>query len=246
MDYAREFTPELNSRYLASLLKPYEEEERKLISAAGQRYQSGGLNSQAAYGAEVGAIEAGIATGRAKAVAGFDLDVANRRYTERLTNEQRSFDVEEARKHREFQEHMASLGFQFAEGNAEAERGYQRVQGQQGAVWGLGSSLLSAGASVYGSYKGAGDKGAVAGSDERLKTEVKRVGQAGPFGVYTYRFKENMGLDLPKGPQRGVMAQEVKKLYPELIGDLSGFMSVNYAGLREVLKRDYGVVAEVR
>ncbi|SEN51346.1 hypothetical protein SAMN04489859_1008125 [Paracoccus alcaliphilus] len=86
-------------------------------------------------------------------------------------------------------------------------------QGAMGGLFGLGGSLL-------GAAGNAGGFGALF-SDERLKTDVQRVGTTdGGVPVYTYRY-------IWGGPvMMGVMAQDV----PEAaIQDESGFLKVDYS-----------------
>lgn len=62
-------------------------------------------------------------------------------------------------------------------------------------------------------------------SDRRLKSNIKRVGEH-PIGVGIYDFTM-MGM-----PQRGVIAQEVQAVRPDLVKKhASGFLMVNYGGL---------------
>ncbi len=61
-------------------------------------------------------------------------------------------------------------------------------------------------------------------SDRRLKTNVKRVGtHARGIGIYEYTIFGQR--------QRGVMAQELIKVAPHLVGESGGYMTVNYGGL---------------
>lgn len=69
-------------------------------------------------------------------------------------------------------------------------------------------------------------------SDERLKTDIKKVGRtdkkAGALPVYTYRYKD----DPTNVVRMGVMAQEVAKKKPEALGPtVQNFMTVNYGKL---------------
>lgn len=61
-------------------------------------------------------------------------------------------------------------------------------------------------------------------SDERLKTDIRRVGQTdGGLAVYTYRYG---GM----GPYHmGVMAQEAAMVAPDAVGNAGGFLTVDYA-----------------
>ena len=62
-------------------------------------------------------------------------------------------------------------------------------------------------------------------SDKRLKRRIKRVGEhAIGVGIYEY--------DIFGYPQRGVLAQEVQAVRPDLVTQHpSGFLMVNYGGL---------------
>lgn len=79
-------------------------------------------------------------------------------------------------------------------------------------------------------------------SDARLKQHIRPVSNAlqGILklnGVrYTFRDKEFTSMNFPKGEQIGVLAQEVEKVYPELVStDDKGYKSVNYGQLNAVL-----------
>jgi hypothetical protein len=70
---------------------------------------------------------------------------------------------------------------------------------------------------------------AIMASDERLKTEKRLIRRrADGVGVWAFRY-----LDDPEGVVRiGVMAQEVRKVRPDLVvRGADGFLAVNYAGL---------------
>jgi hypothetical protein len=86
-------------------------------------------------------------------------------------------------------------------------------------------------------------------SDRKLKTDIKVIENAlenlGQLNAYSYNFIENDHLNLAKGLQHGLMAQEVEAVYPELVhnttypiydknGEFIGtdsYKSVNYIGL---------------
>lgn len=79
----------------------------------------------------------------------------------------------------------------------------------------------------FGNLLGAGAQlgSAFLFSDRRLKSNIKRVGTH-PIGVgiYTYTM---MGM-----PQRGVIAQEVQEVRPDLVTrHANGYLQVNYGGL---------------
>jgi len=80
---------------------------------------------------------------------------------------------------------------------------------------------------AFGNLLGAGAQlgSAFLFSDRRLKSNIKRVGTH-PIGVgiYTYTM---MGM-----PQRGVIAQEVQGVRPDLVKrHANGYLQVNYGGL---------------
>lgn len=92
--------------------------------------------------------------------------------------------------------------------NAAAANNAQSAQNTQ-----LASSALGAISSI-----------ALSLSDERAKTDVKKVGKTDKgLPIYTYKYKGS-----PK-TQMGVMAQDVKKKKPSALGPvLGGMMTVNY------------------
>ncbi|MEQ8900035.1 MAG: tail fiber domain-containing protein [Roseovarius sp.] len=61
-------------------------------------------------------------------------------------------------------------------------------------------------------------------SDERLKTDIRRVGtSAQGFGIYEFRYKGHAQR------VRGAMAQDVARLHPEAVSrHESGFLAVDY------------------
>jgi hypothetical protein len=78
--------------------------------------------------------------------------------------------------------------------------------------------------SIMGGLFGLGSAGIFKFSDERLKTDIKKVAETTEgIGVYRYRYKGDDKL------QVGVMAQEVEKKHPEAVMTTpSGFKAVNY------------------
>ena len=76
-----------------------------------------------------------------------------------------------------------------------------------------------------------------AASDPRVKKNIVKVGEfTDGLGAYEWDYRQDMGLDLPTGRQRGVMADEVAKLRPWALGEPlpGGYMTVNYAALEGV------------
>jgi hypothetical protein len=71
--------------------------------------------------------------------------------------------------------------------------------------------------------------GAAAASDERLKTDITRLGEHSGLGVYEFTYINGAG------PYIGVMAQEVAEKYPEALGpEREGYLTVDYNKLQEL------------
>jgi hypothetical protein len=65
-------------------------------------------------------------------------------------------------------------------------------------------------------------------SDAQLKTDIRKTGKHGQLNVYKWKWNkqaESLGLT---GEAQGHIAQEVAAIYPELIGEHLGFMTINY------------------
>jgi hypothetical protein len=88
------------------------------------------------------------------------------------------------------------------------------------------NNLLGAGAQLGAAYLMGPGAGAFKFSDRRLKSNIKRVGtHAIGVGIYDYTM---MGMS-----QRGVIAQEVEAVRPDLVKrHASGYLMVNYGGLK--------------
>jgi len=92
---------------------------------------------------------------------------------------------------------------------------------------GMGSSLAGFGASTgltggLDPSTGINWSGSSFFSDERLKCDIEPLGQENGYNVYTFRYK---GDDKK---YKGVIAQEVEKLKPEAVVEISGYKAVNY------------------
>lgn len=115
---------------------------------------------------------------------------------------------------------------------------------KQSQPW--GQALLGAAANGIGAFAGGGGfsggsaggigggiSGGISGlasmfSDERLKEDIRRVGQTdGGLPVYTYRYKGE------KQVQMGTMAHHVAQTQPDALGPvIGGYMTVNYGEVR--------------
>ena len=97
------------------------------------------------------------------------------------------------------------------------QMGYDAALGSYNAQQAAFGNLLGAGAQL--------GSAAFMFSDRRLKSNIRRVGTH-RIGVGIYDFTM-MGM-----PQRGVIAQEVEKVRPDLVKrHASGYLTVNYGGL---------------
>jgi len=105
---------------------------------------------------------------------------------------------------------------------------------------GIGNGAPSFTLDVNGSLRCVGAVNTT--SDQRLKQDIRPLGGALAAvqqlrGVrYTFRRNEFPEMKLPAGEQVGVLAQEVERIYPELVStDNKGYKAVNYAQLTPVL-----------
>jgi hypothetical protein len=129
-------------------------------------------------------------------------------------------------------------------GGLAAEIPYSGINAQAGALQalfdgsksktkgpGLGASIMGGAAAGAGQ---AAASAAMAGSDPAIKENIVKVGELDDgLGVYEWDYRQDMGLDLPTGRHRGVMADEVQALRPQAyVPDfIGGFAGVNYAAL---------------
>lgn len=107
---------------------------------------------------------------------------------------------------------------QIAKANANAQAG----SGLMGGLFSLGSAAILAGT-------GGAGAGALALSDRRAKTDVRRIGTHAETGLplYLFRYKHD-----PATQHMGLMADEVKQVRPDLVVTRpDGLDAVNYAGL---------------
>ena len=106
------------------------------------------------------------------------------------------------------------------------QMGYDSALGAANAQNAASGQLLGAGAQLGSAYMmSQAAPAAFMFSDRRLKSNIKRVGtHAIGVGIYDYTM---MGM-----PQRGVIAQEVQAVRPDLVKRHdNGFLMVNYGGL---------------
>ena len=72
-------------------------------------------------------------------------------------------------------------------------------------------------------------------SDARLKKNIRRIGKDGPLNKYKWEWNEKaeeaFGLT---GEDTGYIAQEVKKVMPEAVVSIKGYLAIDYGYLQEV------------
>lgn len=104
---------------------------------------------------------------------------------------------------------------------------YAGYQGQLQANQIGAQNAASSNAGLFGlGSAGIGAAALLAFSDERLKTNIEKVGERDDgIGVYTYDYKWG------DGPYVGVMAQEVERVRPDAVVNIDGAKAVAYSKL---------------
>jgi hypothetical protein len=119
------------------------------------------------------------------------------------------------------------------------------ILGAQQASAGLGQQFLGAGlgAAAGGGLLGSGAAGLFGGSagggawlgllsDERLKTNIKQIGNlTSGLPWYTWEWTEKGAEMAGDQSTEGVMAQEAKVMFPDAVTEVDGFLRVNYKEL---------------
>lgn len=72
-------------------------------------------------------------------------------------------------------------------------------------------------------------------SDKCLKENLVKLATVNGFNIYKFEFKQDTGLNLPKGKQIGVIAQEVPEEYREK--QENGYYTVNYSKLPPLVQQ---------
>ena len=81
--------------------------------------------------------------------------------------------------------------------------------------------------SIGGGMASAGMFGA-GFSDERLKTNIKKVGKIGPLDTVTWDWNDAAKM---VGSGFGFIAQQVREFFPEFTGERDGYLTVDYDGV---------------
>jgi hypothetical protein len=127
------------------------------------------------------------------------------------------------------QDMLAQLGYQTQTGigNANANADLAGLQAS-GNFWnmlgGLGGMKTSGGGSLGGNaISGLGSMLGSVFSDERLKTDIAKVGELyDGQNIYSYRYKGD------ETPRIGLMAQEVEQTNPDAVIEINGWKAVDY------------------
>lgn len=131
------------------------------------------------------------------------------------------------------QANQANLDNQYAQYQSSTQSPYAALQGLMSIIgsnnWGSNSSGTStttknpSAFETIGGLLGAGAGAAKLFSDERLKTDVKRVGALdNGLPVYTFRYRGSSKI------QMGVMAQDVELVKPDAVEDFGSYKIVDY------------------
>jgi hypothetical protein len=147
--YAQEYTTEFGPQYEASMLNQIDQSEGAALGQVRQKRSEGGLDAQASAGAEEGAIESGTENARASAVGNFNMEVANKKYSERMTDEAQAYQDTERQKQEDFQKSLTIMGYEHDDAMQAGEI-HAAERGQLvGGAFGLAESGMKAGALAF-------------------------------------------------------------------------------------------------
>jgi len=133
----------------------------------------------------------------------------------------------------EFEQNLVNQGLSIEQARSAAQAssaqgGAALAQAGTKASGGMFGDLLSGAAQAAAAYYGA------KGSDKKLKTNIKKVGQL-PSGLptYTWDWKEEFKHLVGNQPTLGVIAQEAMELFPEAVSmHADGYLQVDYSRIR--------------
>ena len=104
-----------------------------------------------------------------------------------------------------------------------------------GAAAGLGGAAFTGGAfNKGGAFAPDGMFGGLFSSDQRLKTNIKKLGKQNGYNIYSWDWNETakeLNIDKKYPYNVGVMAQEVKHIPGAVTEDANGYYLVNYGVL---------------
>lgn len=150
-------------------------------------------------------------------------------------NQQRNQQLTEAMQQRGFSLNEINAIISGQQVNAPQFSGYNSSGVSQGAdLTGAAKNQYNASMDSYNAQQAqtsqavsaVGTMAAMYFSDRRLKRDIRRIGtHPRGFGLYRYRYIGE------RGSRVGVIAQDVRRFAPDLVGSLRGVLMVNYAAL---------------
>lgn len=208
------------------------------IAEAGNQGQFTNAAQQAAYQQSLGSQQFGL--GQQQQAFGQQQALGSQNFNQQLQanqyqNQQRQQQLTEAMQQRGFSlnEINAIISGQQVQtpqfsgySNAGVSQGQDFTKAQQNQ-YGAEMDSFNANQAQTGQMIGAAaSAAAMAFSDRRVKSDVRRIGKhPRGFGIYRYRYIGE------RGERVGVIAQEVRRFAPELVGSIRGVLMVNYAAL---------------
>lgn len=142
------------------------------------------------------------------------------------------------------EDEQGQLNADFAKWQGQDNRGFDLLNKYYGIIggnnWGGTQTVKSPSASPFQQLLGAASTAAgayMAFSDPRLKTKIERTGEFLNNGLALYSFEYRQDphlshLNLPKGQQFGVMADEAARVAPHAVSISNGYLQVDYGKLR--------------
>jgi len=135
----------------------------------------------------------------------------------------------------EFEQNLVNQGLSIEQARSAA----QASSAQGGAALAQAGRKESSGSGMFGDLLSAAAQAAATyyattGSDKKLKTNIKKVGQL-PSGLptYTWDWKEEFKHLVGNQPTLGVIAQEAMELFPEAVSmHADGYLQVDYSRIR--------------
>lgn len=134
---------------------------------------------------------------------------------------------------------LAGRGQQAAGGIGQLGGGIANIFQQQGQQFASGeiTDIQAQAAANKNIVDTAGRIASVLFSDPALKENIEQISKIKDLGLYRWDWiKETAGTIVENYPTIGFMADEVRKLYPQHIGEFGGFMTVDYSALLDELE----------
>ena len=206
---------------------------------AGNQGQFGNAAQQAAYQQALGAY--GFGLGQQQQAFGQQQAMGSQNFSQQLQanqyqNQMRQQQLTEAMQQRGFSLNEINALLSGQQVQAPSFQGYNQAQRSEGVDY-SGAAKDQYGASMdafnakneaaASNMQGLTSMASMfAFSDRRVKTEIKKIARhRRGFNIYSYRYIGESGRRV------GVIAQEVRRVAPELVRSVSGVLQVNYSAL---------------